>query len=130
MDSIILPSLSNDIVLSIFKYLVDAELRKRINGSMDFRFGCQEGIIVGIGIMFGNADDLTSELSYERQETWLHMSERIVDEKLTVWADEMDNCTEGPDDIDFAQMIVDVSKAVDEFALEHPILLFDALKNL
>lgn len=128
-DSIILPSLSNDMVLSVFKYLVDAELRKRLSSGTDFRFGCQEGVVAGIGIMFGNAD-LTSEQSYDRQKSWLQLSERIVDEKLTAWAEKIDGYSEDPDlNIDFNQMIADIDEAVNDFALEHPTLLYDALNK-
>jgi len=129
-SSIILPSLSNDMVLSIFKYLVDAELRKRLNGGLEFRAGCQEGMIAGIAIMFGNADDATAEQTYEKQESWLHLAERVVDDKLLAWAQELERCSEDPDmNIDFNQMVQDIDEAVNEFALDNPTLLFDALNK-
>jgi hypothetical protein len=129
-DNIVLPSLSNDMVLTIFKYLVDAELRKHLHGNVDFRAGCQEGVVAALAIMFGTADDITAERTYEKQESWLHISERIVDEKLSAWAEELDRYSEDPDaNIDFQQMIDDVDDAVNEFALENPTLLFDALNK-
>ncbi len=131
-QNIIVPSLTNDMILSLFRYLVDAELRKRIPGSLDFRFGCQEGLIATISLMFGDADELVAELSYDKEETWLQVTERIVDEKLSSWANSFEQLEDDHNvSIDFAQMVKDINGAVNEFALENPTLLIDALqKNL
>jgi hypothetical protein len=129
-DSIILPSLTNDMVLSVFKYLIDSELRKRIPGQVDFRFGCQEGIIAALVIMFGNADDVVVQISYDRNETWLQIVERIVEEKLQSWGETLDLLNDDPDqEVDFEKMTEAVEKAVNQFALENPTLMIDALKK-
>ncbi|MHA2279851.1 MAG: hypothetical protein ACXAC5_03115 [Promethearchaeota archaeon] len=129
-DSIILPSLTNDMVLSVFRYLVDAELRKRMPGAVDFRFGCQEGIIAALCLMFGNADDLIVERSYDKNETWLQITERIAEEKLQSWGETLDELNDDPDlEIDYEQMVEAVNKAVNQFALENPTLMIDALKK-
>lgn len=129
-DSIILPSLTNDMVLAVFRYLVDAELRKRVPSQTDFRFGCQEGMIASLSIMFGNADDLVVEMSYDKQETWLHITERIVEEKLQNWGESIDLINDEPDQsIDYEQLMKDVDEAVNQFALENPTLMIDALKK-
>lgn len=131
-ESIIVSSLTNEMVVSLFKYLVDTELRKRAPGAMDFRFGCQEGVIATLSIMFGNADDLIAEIAYEKEESWLQVTERIVDQKLSSWASNLDQLSEEEDfSIDYEQMSAAIDKAVNEFALENPTLLNDALhKNL
>jgi len=129
-DTIILPSLTNEMILSVFKYLVDAELRKKAPGAIDFRFGCQEGIIAAVVLMFGEADDETAQLAYDKNETWLHVTERIVDEKLRVWSDVIDQLNVDRNaDIDYEAMIEAVNEAVNNFALENPTLLIDALKR-
>jgi len=129
-NSIIVPSLTNDMILSVFRYLVNAELRKRAPGALDFRFGCQEGMIAALSLMFGNADETVRQLSHDKEERWLQITERIVDEKLSSWADTLDRLNDEANfSVDDARMIQAVESAVNEFALENPTLLIDALKK-
>lgn len=130
MANIILPSLTNQMVLGIFKYLVDAELRKKIAGCLDFRFGCQEGMIVTLSLMFGDVDDQTAELAYEKQKSWLQITEKIVEAKLSDWARKLENLDNDSDTTELDGLNEAVEQAVEDYALQHPTALTDALSNL
>ncbi|KKK47019.1 hypothetical protein LCGC14_3159410 [marine sediment metagenome] len=124
--SVIFPSLTDQMVLGVFKYLVEAELRKNLKGQSEFRFGCQEGMIGAITLMFGEADDLTVETAYDNGRTWLHIIEEIRDE-LPSWVDALQNATD-VSEIDFEKMQNAIDLAVNNHALKHPNKLGDALR--
>lgn len=122
--NVLIPSMTTQIVLSAFEYLVNMELLKGTQSSFEFRNGCQEGMIATLILMFGSASDEAAEEAYEKQETWMHLSQRIVDEKLNHWTQVIANNEDySPDVMDF-----EVKNAVQEFAKEHPTLLINALK--
>lgn len=126
MGSVILPSLTDQMVLGVFKFLVEAELRKNIEGQQELRFGCQEGMIAAIVLMFGEADDAIAEAAYNNGKTWSHIVEEIR-ETLQSWTDALSNATEHTE-IDFENLQDAVDKAVNEYALKHPKKLGDALR--
>lgn len=123
---VILPSLTDQMILGVFKYLLEAELRKSVSGQADFRFGCQEGMIAAIVLMFGEADDLTAEVAYDSKKTWLHVIEEIQ-ESLQDWAETLENAENH--EVDFKNMQDAVDVAVNEYALKHPKKLGDALRK-
>lgn len=125
-DSVILPSLTDQMVLGVFKFLVEAELRKNIEGQQELRFGCQEGMIAAIVLMFGEADDVVAEVAYNNGQTWSHIIEEIQG-NLQSWVDTLTNATEY-DKIDFESLQDAVDKAVNEYALKYPKKLGDALR--
>lgn len=125
-DSVILPSLTDQMVLGVFKYLVEEELRKNIKGQSEFRSGCQEGMIAAIVLMFGEVDDLTAEIAYDHGKTWLHVVGQIQ-EDLQTWVDALEN-TADVAEFDFEQMQNAIDLAVNNYALKHPKELGDALR--
>ena len=125
-DSVILPSLTDQMVLGVFKYLVDAELRKNLEGQQELRFGCQEGMIAAIVLMFGEADDAVAEVAYKNGESWSCVVEEIY-ENLQAWTDTLADATEHIE-IDFESLQDAVDKAVNEYALKHPKKLGNALR--
>lgn len=125
-ESIILPSLTDQMILGVFKYLVEAELRKCVPGHTDFRFGCQEGMIATLVIMFGQTDDATAEKAYDKGVTWSHIISDIK-ENLQTWEDALENMTSQAE-IDFEGLQDAIDEAVNDYALEHPKKLGDALR--
>lgn len=130
MSTVITPSMTDQIVLSAFQYLVNAELRKRTQGALDFRFGCQEGSVAALIMLFGEGDEVTAKQAFDRGESWIHLTERIVEEKLKVWATACQkmNGTEETE-VDYEAMQEAVKQAVNSFAMQEPDLLRNALKN-
>lgn len=124
--AIILPSLTDQMILGVFKYLVEEELRKSVPTQGEFRFGCQEGMIAAIVLMFGEADDATAETAYDNGGTWLHIVGEIKQD-LQYWADTFEN-TANYEEIDFESFQDAVDAAVNEYALKHPKKLGDALR--
>lgn len=123
--SVVLPSMTDQMVLGVFKYLVEAELRK-IMGQNEFRTGCQEGTIATMGLLFGTSDDLTAEVAFENKKTWIHVIEEIR-ENLQTWVDTLERAEEFTEiDVDELQDAVDV--AVNDYALKYPKKLGDALR--
>lgn len=125
MESVILPSLTDQMILGVFKCLVEAELRKSVPGQGEFRFGYQEGVIAIIVLMFGEADETTSETAYDNGGTWLHIVEEIK-EGLQDWANTLE--TASYEEIDFDSFQDAVDAAVNSYALKHPKKLGDALR--
>jgi len=124
--AVILPSLTDQMVLGIFKYLVEAELRKSISSQSEFRFGCQEGMIAATVLMFGDADDVTAEIAFDQGRSWLQIVSDIK-EDLQSWADTLEKA-EASAEVDWKQMRDAVDKAVNGYALKHPKKLGDALR--
>jgi hypothetical protein len=114
-------------ILGVFKYLVEAELRKEMDGQQEFRFGCQEGMIAALVLMFGETDDLTAEMAYDNGKTWLHLTGEILTEYLQGWADTL-HSAEDYTDIDFEELQDAIDEAVNNYALKHPRKLGDALR--
>ncbi len=130
MSTVIIPSLTNQMILEIFKFLVTAEIHKRVTRACDFRSGQQDGYIAHVAMQFGSSEDGVAETAYDEGKTWLHVTHRIVDEKLESWTDAVDELVDDPDiNIDLMAMNKDVARAVEEFALENPTLLIDAIKK-
>ena len=126
----IIPSMTTAMVLAAFNYLVDAELRKRAGGnSVPFREGCQEGYIACIADLFGTTTDEEAERAYNNKETWSHVVQQIVTDRLADWANTFEDLND-VDDIDFDAFHVAVNTAVSEFALRNPKKLHNALKYL
>jgi hypothetical protein len=126
-DSVILPSLTDQMVLGVFKYLVEAELRKNFNNQSEFRFGCQEGMIASMALMFGEADDLTAEKAYNNGDSWLQIVLWIQDKYLQDWVDALSSAVDVLE-INFNDMQDAVDEAVNNYALQHPQKLGDALR--
>ncbi len=129
--SVILPSLTDQMVLGVFKYLVEAEMRKSLNGlvetkTTDFRYGCQEGMIASLVLMFGEADNLTAEIAYDSGTSWSHMVEEIVGD-LQSWTDTLEAAADHTE-VDFGQLQDAIDNAVNKYALKHPKKLGDALR--
>ena len=120
MESVIFPSLTDQMILGVFKYLVEAELRKNVPGQEEFRLGWQEGVIATIVLMFGEADEDT----YDNSKTWLHVVEEIK-EDLQDWAKIFEK-NASPVDLESFQDAVDA--AVNSYALKYPKKLGDALR--
>lgn len=122
MDSVILPSLTDQMVLGVFKYLVEAELRKKLENQQEFRFGCQEGAIAMMVLMFGETDSVTAEKAYDAGKTWIHIVGDIQ-EDLQDWVDL--NRDKQFNHVDLQDA---VDKAVNNYALKHPMRFGDALR--
>lgn len=129
-NSVILPSMTDQMVLAIFKHLVSCELRKNLEGQHEWWFGNQEGFVAAVAIMFGETDDATAHEAYVKGGTWLQITEKIVEEELQDWAKGLSSLEKGETvDLEAVQQAID--KAVDTYALQHPKSLSDALrKNL
>lgn len=122
-DSVILPSLTDQMVLGVFKYIMEAELRKNIPGQAELQFGCQEGAIATIVLMFGETDDLASGIAHNNGGTWLQIVGEIK-EQLQDWVEVLE--TNDAIDLESLQDAIDV--AVNNYALKHPKKLGDALR--
>ena len=127
--SVILPSMTEQMILAAFNHLVECELRKNINGQTEFWFGNQEGLIASFIIMFGQGEESTVERAYNAGRSWLHLTERIVKENLKDWVTGLAELDRG-DEVDFKAMQEAVDKAVNDYALQHPRDMSDALRNL
>lgn len=125
-ESVILPSMTDQMVLGVFKYLVEAELRKSVLSHTDFRFGCQEGMIAALVIMFGQTDDSVAEKAYDNGVSWSHIINDIT-EGLQTWVDTLENISNYTE-INFEDLQDAVDKAVNNYALKHPRKLGDALR--
>ena len=124
--SVILPSLTDQMLLGVFKYLVEAELRKNVPGQLELRMGAQDGMIAALVLMFGEADSVTAELSFNNGKTWTHVIDEIT-EDLQTWVEALENETEHVE-IDFVALQDAVDKAVNDYALKHPKKFGDALR--
>ena len=122
----ILPSLTNQIAIDVFKYLIDAELRKHMPQSYEFRFGCQEGLIAALSMLFGYTDDETAEQVYDAGESWLQITQQIVKDNLSSWIADFDALK----DVDYVKMEKDIDSAIEKFVLKNPTLLIKSLSNL
>lgn len=125
-ESVILPSMTDQMVLGVFKFLVEAELRKNIDGQKEFRFGCQEGMIAAMVLMFGETDDLTAEVAYDNKKSWSHVVDEIR-QNLQTWAEALEAAADQTK-IDFGSLQDAVDEAVNDYALKHPKKLGDALR--
>ena len=125
-ESVILPSMTDQMVLGVFKFLVEAELRKNIGGQKDFRLGCQEGMIAAMVLMFGETDDLTAEVAHDQRKSWSHVVEEIR-QNLQTWEDALKAVADHTE-IDFEGLQDAVDKAVNDYALKYPKKLGDALR--
>lgn len=119
-ESVILPSMTDQMVLGVFKYLVEAELCKSIKGAVKHRFGCQQGMVAGVALMFG--------VTEETNGTWLQITEKIR-ESLQDWVDLLEK-TEDYDEINFGELQDAVDVAVNNYALKYPKKLGNALRHL
>jgi len=129
-NSVILPSMTEQIVLESFKHLVECELRKHIpSHGEEFWYGTQEGWVACLVEMFGEADDATADLAYRSGGTWLQITTDIVNGDLNDWATQLAGLQIG-DEVDFKAMQDAVSRAVNEYALQNPTKLSDALKKV
>lgn len=130
MTSVILPSLTNQIVLDVFKILVDAEVRKRQAKSFEFCSGQQDGVILYHELLFGAAaNDQQADEAANKNRSWDHVIEQIVEEKLKDWAETFEKI-EDSSEINLEMFRIELERAVEEFALEKPELMIDALKLL
>lgn len=131
MAGVILPSMTDQMVLAGFRHLVECELRKHVPGQVDLWFGNQEGWIVCCVMMFGQTDDESAGRAFNSGGSWLQLTEKIVQEKLVDWVDELESLKQGwaLDEVDFEAMQEAVDKAVNEYALQHPKSMSDALKK-
>ncbi len=128
MGSVILPSLTDQMVLGVFKFLVEAELRKSITGQQEFRYGCQTGAVTMMVLMFGSSQLVASRwlTAHTKKQTWLYIVEEIR-ETLQTWTELLSEA-EVHDEIDFEGLQDAVDKAVNDYALQHPKKLGDALR--
>lgn len=128
MGNIVFPSLTDQMVLGVFKYLVDSEIRKSVpvSGHVDFRHGCQEGMIAALGIMFGTNSDDVAETAYDSGGSWMHVIEEICAD-LTDWKDSLEAATDASS-INFSAMMDAVDEAVNKYALANPRKLGEALR--
>ena len=112
--------LKYQMVLGVFKYLVEQELRKNIQGQQEFRCGCQEGMIAAMVLMFGEADT-----SKDDNKTWLHIV-REIQEELRTWVDKLESL-EDYSEINFEGLQDAIDEAVNDYALKHPKALKDLM---
>ncbi len=124
MSTVIVPSLTNQMVLAYFESLVHSELLKLRKGSQDFQSGIQEGIIRGLSIQFGKSSESVSMI--KEIKTWSQIAEKIVQDKLSTWITEVTNNISFDNDT----LEADIKKAVTEYAISHPQNMIDALKRL
>ncbi len=129
MSTVIFPSLTNQVVLTVFEFLVNAELKKRQTTFHDLKWGCQEGMIASLAILFGSANDEEYQEAYGNGNTWLEVTEAIVDRELRDWCDVIDD-SEDATEISAEALKKDVKMAVENYALAHPEKLINALKTL
>ncbi len=126
----VIPSMTTAMVLAAFRYLVDAELRKRAGGdSVPFREGCQDGYITSIIDLFGTSTEDEIEAAHNNQNTWIHVTQQIITDRLSKWENTYENFDD-INDIDFDAFDAAVNIAVAEFALQNPKKLHNALKCL
>lgn len=126
--TVILASMTTQMVLVYFKLFVSAELRKHQVKLADFYSGQQDGIALALGATFGTADEATAESSYDSGESWIQVAENIVDEKLSHWVTILEKNDQALQ-IDYKKMQEDTEASVEEYALENPELLVNALKR-
>jgi len=127
-DHVILPSMTDQMILGVFKFLVECELRKNMDRTTDYRSGQQDGAIYMLTLMFGACGDTEAELAYDNKISWSHVTTQIAEEKLQTWIDTLSSVDDW-DSIDIDRMQQEISQAVDAFALQHPKLLTDALRK-
>ena len=120
--------MTNQIVLAVFEFLVQAELRKKIAKLHDNQFGWQEGGIQMLSILFGTASDADAQRGYESGETWIQITGDIIGEHLTCW-DKLLSESENHLALDWKTFESDVKKAVEDFAIAHPERMVNALKK-
>jgi len=120
MATVIFPSLTHQVVISVFEILVKEEILKIHKTSFDFQFGYQEGIISILNILFG------SEITQSRDSEWLEITEHITQNKLNKWCMTIKE-TEDLSEIDMISLQKDIKKSVEEYALTNPQKLIHAL---
>jgi len=125
----VIPSVTTAEILELFRYLVDAELRKSIGDTGLLREGCQEGYITSMIHRYGSATDEDFERAYNNKETWSYMVRQIIDNHLSGWLsifEKLDNVG----DVDLEKFDKAVEEAVSLFELQHPGKLRNSLKYL
>ena len=129
-STVVLPSLTNQMILSAFKFLVEAEVQKQggTSGALSLWQGNQDGYVTAVCDFFGEADEGTARKAFENEGSWLQVTEKIVETKLSDWVVIVQNA-ESEAEIDYDKMRTAVSDAVEEYGLEHPEQLIDALKH-
>jgi len=120
------PSLHEGARTDVFKYLVKEELYKNIKGQQEFRFGCQEGMIAAVELIYGKSKPcpITETDDSTFGKTWLHIV-REIQEELRTWVDKLENL-EDYSEIDSEGLQDAVDKAVTDYVLKHPKAFKDA----
>lgn len=128
MSSIIIePQLTDQIVLEVFKLLVQFEVRKHLPSQGNFRHGQQEGVVAAIAMLFGDNNNADAEEAFDSGRTWLHVKGEIIeDTKLRNWILLFES--EGAHDWDDEELQQDVENAVNNYALRNPKKIGDALR--
>lgn len=126
----VLPSMTTMEVLAAFRYLVNAEIRKKIGDeATTFREGCQDGYIASMADRYGSTSEEEAEMAYNNKETWTHVTHQIVEDHLSDWADTFENL-EDINDLDIDAFYEAIRSSVADFALRNPRKLHNALKHL
>ncbi|KKM73860.1 hypothetical protein LCGC14_1406230 [marine sediment metagenome] len=69
-----------DIIVKIFKHLCLCELRKNLGIYSQNQEGLQDGYIMCLTDLFGAVDDEISESMFQREKTYIHVTDHIINE--------------------------------------------------
>ena len=115
-----------EIILNFFDFMVNTEVRKRINDNSELREGQQQGYLQCMEDIIGVVSDSEFDEAFQQGKTLLQVIETIVDLKL---ADLVEDLSDRIEELELAILPIDdmnminkrASKAVQEFAKKTPI---------
>lgn len=130
---IIEPSLTEELICSIFTSLVLWETKKLIGLDIELQEGCQTGYIECLADLLGESDDFDIELAFDKGETWLQVVASITeDEELSCLVQQLNEnaASMGLGESDFDELETTVAEVVTEWISNNSELARRAIKNI
>jgi len=124
-----MPSLTVQMALDTFKYLVFLELKKRHPKFLDYCDGCQEGAIMILSLLFGQVEEEEWLSVVKKGNSWIHIIQEIVNNDLSSWSSHFENLKDFAS-IDLDKLNKDIETAVVNYSVSHPRKMVEALQKI
>jgi hypothetical protein len=125
------PVITDNMLIATFEYLCICEVKKRLGMSPAMHEGCQDGYAMCLSHLLGESDEDVVERAFDREKTYLHVIERIVNEKLASFIESTKGRFSGESLFDISvleQINESTREAVDEYHQEHPGEFSEAIR--
>lgn len=123
------PTITQEILAQFFERLCIAEVRKLVGHSPDFEEGFQNGYVYCMIDLFGEAEEKDNQAAYDKQESYLHIIEKIIAEHLSDLVQEIQEQGEvGLDEL--TRIEIEVSNAVRSYMKKNPNAAYIAVRAI